>query len=41
VPDDDLVDVRLGNFFGDLVLLGGAEEVVEERHVERAPRRIR
>ena len=35
VPDDHLVDVGLGELLRlDLVLLAGAEQVVEERHVE-------
>src|SRR6185369_9187310 len=35
MPDDDLVDVGLGELLGlDLVLLGGAQEVVEEGDVE-------
>ena len=35
VPDDDLVDVGLGELLGlDLVLLAGAQEVVEEGDVE-------
>src|SRR6218665_2521137 len=35
VPDDDLVDVRLGELLGlDLVLLRGAQEIVEEGDVE-------
>ena len=35
VPDDDLVDVGLGELLGlDLVLLAGAEQVVEEGDVE-------
>ena len=34
-PDDDLVDVGLGELLGlDLVLLAGAQEVVEEGDVE-------
>ena len=35
MADDDLVDVRLRELLRlDLVLLGGAQQVVEERHVE-------
>ena len=35
MPDDDLVDVGLRELLGlDLVFLAGAQQVVEERHVE-------